>query len=145
MTFRTVTGQSFSLDLEESSKVSHQRVVGPPASAHRLRCSDFYELSGPGRQREGAGNKGRCVPRGKSSIDLSGQSRSRDDACLLSRTANSGGQNRALSLHQVLKDDTTLAENKVSENGFMVIMVTKVSLLLLVHTCVDAVRMILTR
>jgi hypothetical protein len=42
----------------------------------------------------------------------------------------------------VLKDDTTLAENKVSENGFMVIMVTKVSLLLLVHTCVDAVRVV---
>jgi len=38
-----------------------------------------------------------------------------------------------LSLHQVLKDDTTLAENKVSENGFMVIMVTKVLLLLLVR------------
>ncbi len=29
VTFRTVTGQSFSLDLEESSKVSHQSVVGP--------------------------------------------------------------------------------------------------------------------
>ena len=29
---------------------------------------------------------------------------------------------------QVLKDDTTLADNKVSENGFMVIMVTKVTL-----------------
>ena len=27
---------------------------------------------------------------------------------------------------QVLKDDTTLEENKVSENGFMVVMVTKV-------------------
>ena len=27
---------------------------------------------------------------------------------------------------QVLKDDTTLEDNKVSENGFMVVMVTKV-------------------
>ena len=27
----------------------------------------------------------------------------------------------------MLKDDTTLEENKVSENGFMVVMVTKVS------------------
>ena len=31
---------------------------------------------------------------------------------------------------QVLKDDTTLADNKVSENGFMVIMVTKVMLVI---------------
>ena len=93
VTFRTVTGQSFPLDLEESSKVSHQRVVGPPASAHRLRCSDFYELSGPGRQREGAGNKGRRLPRCKSSIDLSGQSRSSDNGCPLSRNAIDASQN----------------------------------------------------
>ena len=31
-----------------------------------------------------------------------------------------------MSRFQVLKDDTTLEENKVSENGFMVVMVTKV-------------------
>lgn len=30
---------------------------------------------------------------------------------------------------QVLKDDTTLEDNKVSENGFMVVMVTKVCML----------------
>ena len=32
---------------------------------------------------------------------------------------------------QVLKDETTLGENQVSENGFMVVMVTKVLVLLL--------------
>lgn len=33
-----------------------------------------------------------------------------------------------LSVPQVLKDGTTLADNKVGENGFLVVMVQKVTL-----------------
>lgn len=73
MTFRTVTGQSFSLDLEESSKV----------------------LAVKEKVRE---TKGDAYPAANQVLIFQGK---------------------------VLKDDTTLAENKVSENGFMVIMVTK--------------------
>ncbi|KAL0020650.1 hypothetical protein WJX79_001265 [Trebouxia sp. C0005] len=73
VTFRTVTGQSFSLDLEESSKV----------------------LAVKEKVRE---TKGDAYPAANQVLIFQGK---------------------------VLKDDTTLAENKVSENGFMVIMVTK--------------------
>jgi UV excision repair protein RAD23 len=41
-----------------------------------------------------------------------------------------------LLIHQgkVLKDETTMADNKVSEGGFLVVMLTKVGLL---HCCSD--------
>lgn len=73
VTFRTVTGSSFSLDLEGSVKVS-----------------DVKE-----KVRE---TKGDAFPPANQVLIFQGK---------------------------VLKDDTTLADNKVSENGFMVIMVTK--------------------
>lgn len=73
VTFRTVTGSSFSLDLEDSSKV--------------LAVKEKVQET-----------NGDAFPAANQVLIFQGK---------------------------VLKDDTTLAENNVSENGFMVVMVTK--------------------
>lgn len=101
-------------------------------------CNDLSSGStGFSREREGARNKRRCVPSGQSSIDLSGQSKITNDTNRFNVSLDNAASSRIIP--QVLKDDTTLAENKVSENGFMVIMVTKVALLL--RDCIGAYKL----
>ena len=78
VTFRTVTGTSFSLDLEDKSKVRLQHVATGDIWLHSVRTVTpdcFFESAGIRCQGEGSARKRRCFPGGTSSTDLSGQSK----------------------------------------------------------------------
>lgn len=77
VTLRTVTGTSFSLDLDDKSKVGHQAsVLLRKGMLHTLRIALHVlqpDCAGVRCQSEASARQRRCVPGGASSIDLSGQ------------------------------------------------------------------------
>ena len=129
VTLRTVTGTTFALDLEDSSKVNASRFPAPLIIAivgtSHLRYGD---LIGCRCQSESPSRERRRFPCSQSSLDLPGQGELQNDTAEIESSLI-----RARTRVQVLKDDTTLADNKVSENGFMVVMVSKVSCFIPCH------------
>ena len=133
VTFRTVTGSSFSLDLDDKSKVTHQRLAirSCDATKHhvnmlrltlRLQVSD---VKAKVQQEKGDG-----FPAAHQVLIFQGKvgqlpQQSTSMLCSIRKHVEVNGA----YCQQVLKDETTLEENKVSENGFMVVMVTKVECL----------------
>ena len=122
VTLRTVTGTTFALDLEDSSKVNASCIPAPVTIAIVGTSHLWYgDLIGCRCQSKSPSRERRRFSCSQSSLDLPGQGELHDDTAEIKPSSI-----RARTHVQVLKDDTTLADNKVSENGFMVVMVSKV-------------------
>lgn len=129
VTLRTVTGTTFALDLEDSSKVNASCFSIPLITAVVGTCHLPYgDLLGCRCQSKSPSRERRRFPCSQSSLDLPGQGELHDGTAEIKPSYI-----RARTHVQVLKDDTTLADNKVSENGFMVVMVSKVSCFIPCH------------